>query len=70
MQSKYCAFVFIKSALCENIFIKNGLAESGDQAEYLRGLLRDRDKGEIFDLKLGGVGMGFSEAVSIKFTRC
>ncbi len=29
----------------------------------------DRDKGEIFDLKAGGVGMGFGEAVSIKFTR-
>ena len=29
----------------------------------------DRSKGEIFDLKAGGIGMGFGEAVSIKFTR-
>ncbi|MDK9757666.1 hypothetical protein KIV40_20270 [Vibrio sp. D173a] len=86
--------------MCEDIFIKNGLSESGDQAEYMdvfyainngpwipvdkldnkgqyfSGLFYhevkvwDRNKGEIFDLKVGGVGMGFGEAVSIKFTRC
>ncbi|AQS38545.1 hypothetical protein Sps_03418 [Shewanella psychrophila] len=29
----------------------------------------DRKKGEIFDLKAGGIGFGFGQAVSIKFTR-
>ncbi|EDP60812.1 hypothetical protein AND4_07829 [Vibrio sp. AND4] len=45
--------------MCENIFIKNELSESGDQAEYLSGLFYhevkvwDRNKGEVFDLTLG-----------------
>ena len=29
----------------------------------------DREAGEIFDLKAGGLGLGMGEAVSIKFTR-
>ena len=46
-----------------------------NKGQYFSGLfyheikMWDRDKGEIFDLKAGGLGIGFGEAVSIKFTR-